>query len=243
MTIRQPEPRITPYTLPGPADLRFAFVSDLHDRDNEPVLAALEALRPDAVLVGGDFIHDFRRYHQGFAFLRGCAALFPTFVSVGNHDLLFSGDLRSAVEDAGAVFLDNQWQRFRGICIGGLSSGGKEHSHLHHSGKRQGPDRQFLQDFSAQTGYKLLLCHHPEYFDRYIRSLPIDLTLSGHAHGGQWRFCGQGVFAPGQGLFPRYTSGLYHKGRLLVGRGLGNAAPVPRINNQPEILDICLTIR
>ena len=242
MTIRQPEPVITSYSLPAAvaAPIKFAFVSDLHDRDNGPVLAALERIAPDAVLVGGDFIHDFRRCRQGFAFLRSCGEKWPTFVSVGNHDLLFSGDLRGAVEDTGAVFLDNEASPFRDITIGGLSSGMREQNHPGPLSKRQPPDCDFLEAFSRQPGFKLLLCHHPEYFDRYIRPLPIDLTLSGHAHGGQWRLFGRGVYAPGQGFFPKYTSGLYRKGRLLVGRGLGNAAPVPRINNAPEILEITL---
>ena len=73
-----------------------------------------------------------------------------------------------------------------------------------------------------------------------IKPLPIDLTLSGHAHGGQWRFFGRGVFSPGQGLFPKYTSGMYDGGRFIVGRGLGNPIIIPRIFNSPEVLVIRL---
>ena len=46
-----------------------------------------------------------------------------------------------------------------------------------------------------------------------------------------------GVFAPGQGIFPKYTSGLYD-GKLIVSRGLGNQTPYPRINNEEEIIVI-----
>jgi len=85
-------------------------------------------------------------------------------------------------------------------------------------------------------GYKILLCHHPEYYERYIRGLDIDLTLSGHAHGGQIRIFGQGLFAPGQGILPQVTSGLYD-GRLIVSRGLCNTAwPIPRLNNETELV-------
>ncbi|MBQ3816071.1 MAG: metallophosphoesterase, partial [Clostridia bacterium] len=58
-------------------------------------------------------------------------------------------------------------------------------------------------------GFHILLCHHPEYWEPLVHGRRIELTVSGHAHGGQWRIFGRGVYAPGQGLFPRYTSGLY----------------------------------
>ena len=87
-------------------------------------------------------------------------------------------------------------------------------------------------------GYHLLLCHHPEYFDRYLRDYPIDLTVSGHAHGGQWRVFGRGVYAPDQGLFPKYTSGL-HEDRLVISRGVANTVPfAPRLFNPCEVVTV-----
>ncbi|MBQ7306303.1 MAG: hypothetical protein IJW85_08850 [Clostridia bacterium] len=64
----------------------------------------------------------------------------------------------------------------------------------------------------------------------------IDLTLSGHAHGGQVRLFGRGLFAPGQGILPRLTSGWYFDRRLLVSRGLTNSAGAPRINDPCELI-------
>jgi len=86
-----------------------------------------------------------------------------------------------------------------------------------------------------KDGYKILLCHQPEHYDKYVRKYPIQLTLSGHAHGGQWRFFGRGVYAPGQGLFPKFTSGLY-EGKLLVSRGLANPQKIPKIGNREELI-------
>ena len=93
------------------------------------------------------------------------------------------------------------------------------------------PDGAWLPDFAAQDGYKLLLCHHPEHF----RSVPpsVDLVISGHAHGGQWRMFHRGLYAPGQGWFPQYTSGVYEN-RLVVSRGLTNTVLIPRFHNPPE---------
>ena len=72
----------------------------------------------------------------------------------------------------------------------------------------------------------------------------IDLVLAGHAHGGQFRlpFIG-GVVAPGQGLFPKYTSGIFAEGEteMIVSRGLGNSIIPIRINNRPELVVVRIT--
>ena len=64
-----------------------------------------------------------------------------------------------------------------------------------------------------------------------------DLVLCGHAHGGQWRIFGRGVYAPDQPLFPKYTSGVLEN-RCVISRGIGNHTHSPRIFNAPEVLMI-----
>lgn len=97
------------------------------------------------------------------------------------------------------------------------------------------PELDWLKDFETQEGFKLLLCHHPEYRDRYLKGRKIDLILAGHAHGGQIRILDQGLFAPGQSLLPRYTSGVH--GNMVISRGLSNTASfIPRLGNPPEIV-------
>ena len=71
----------------------------------------------------------------------------------------------------------------------------------------------------------------------------MDLVLSGHAHGGQWRFPGiGGLYAPGQGIVPKYTAGMYRIGDtvLCVSRGLGNSSFPLRIDNTPEVVTVIL---
>ncbi|RKJ37194.1 metallophosphoesterase, partial [bacterium 1XD42-8] len=94
-----------------------------------------------------------------------------------------------------------------------------------------------------KAGYTILLSHRPELFDTYV-SCGVDLVLSGHAHGGQFRLpLIGGLVAPNQGFFPKYDAGLYSDGgtNMVVSRGLGNSIIPLRFNNRPEIVLVELT--
>lgn len=237
--------RVTRYTVRHAAisaPVRIAVVADLHNGRYEEILSALAGEVPTLVAVPGDFLDTPHKTARAFAFLREVAARYPTFVSLGNHDVRsMSGEaLFSALRHTGATLLQNSSVFFAGIQLGGLSTG------YAHGGKQSrlrpppAPDLAFLDRFSATEGFHLLLSHHPEYFDPYIAKHPIELILSGHAHGGQWSLGRHGLFAPGQGLFPRYTAGLYH-GRLLVSRGLCRTHPyLLRIGNPRELVMLTL---
>ncbi len=101
-----------------------------------------------------------------------------------------------------------------------------------------------LRNMTDRADYTVLLSHRPELFDVYVEN-GIDLVLTGHAHGGQFRlpFVG-GLFAPDQGLLPEYDAGLYTEGNtnMIVSRGIGNSAFPLRFNNRPEIVLIELRI-
>ena len=97
-----------------------------------------------------------------------------------------------------------------------------------------------IDEFIKEDIFTVLLSHRPELFEEYAKS-GVNLVIAGHAHGGQFRlpFVG-GLFAPNQGFFPRYDSGLYEKNntKMVVSRGLGNSAVPIRFNNRPEIVVI-----
>ena len=220
--------------------ITFAFLSDLHDRPNGPLIKAIRKSHADAVLVGGDFIHNDELYERGFEFLRLSAKILPTFCCIGNHERKYKkGDLVERINASGATLLDDRAIRYGDVIIGGLTTGYEQFEHQSHWEETPAPNLEFLKEFASLRGFKILLSHHPEYYPRYIKDLPIDLTLSGHAHGGQWCFFGRGVYSPGQGIFPKYTHGM-HDGKFIVSRGLSVQNPVPRINNKPEIIIIKL---
>ena len=152
------------------------------------------------------------------------------FLSPGNHDIYFNDRDYKIMASAGVTLLDNAGCsvviRGQKLRIGGLSSK---------------VDLDWLAAFAAKDGYKLLLCHHPEYYFKYIKGrYDFDLILSGHVHGGQWRIGGQGIYSPGQGLFPKYTRGVYED-RLVISAGCANTASVPRFGNPCELVTVKLT--
>ena len=88
------------------------------------------------------------------------------------------------------------------------------------------------------ASFTILLSHRPELFDTYAAH-EMDLVLTGHAHGGQFRLpLIGGLIAPNQGLFPKYDDGLYSEGNtnMIVSRGLGNSIIPFRFNNRPEVV-------
>lgn len=241
-------------TSPHPVSFKACVVADLHDRPYGGILPVLKEEKPDLILIPGDLTETLREgeettEREGLRLLRECAAIAPTFYTFGNHEIGgCHGNIRRAkraaqpltftltpawreiIESTGVILLNQNHTSWHGIHIGALGSGLLNPGWI--------PDLSMLESLAATPGYKLLMCHHPEYFNRYLRPYGIDLTVSGHAHGGQWRVFGRGIYAPDQGLFPKYTSGL-HENRLIISRGVANSVPcVPRFFNPREVVTV-----
>ena len=214
--------------------VRFLFLSDLHDRPAPEALRVIAEEKPDFVAFPGDAVNRHtEQAEESLAFLEKAASLCPVFFSPGNHENYLDDLPWERLARGGVTVLDNAETAFGELRIGGLSS-------FLQKPEKEAAARRFAADFAREDGrFRLLLCPHPEYYPAFLRPLPTELILSGHAHGGQIRFFGQGLFAPGQGILPRYTSGLYD-GRLLVSRGMANNTFVPRILNPTEMLLVTL---
>ena len=216
-TVRDPK-------IPGP--LTLAVIPDLHSGDYENVIPDLRAA--DAILVPGDLVNRHRKSYDGAVrFLREAPKMAPVFYSTGNHERKchFHSDWMQLVRESEVVLLEDRSLLFEGIRIGGLSD------------RRHGEaDRRFLRELEGAEEYTLLMCHRPEVWRDQVRGRDIDLTLCGHAHGGQVQIFGQGLYAPGQGFFPKLTHGIYGGGRMILSRGMTNGARAPRINNPCELI-------
>ena len=222
--------QLTSYTVRSEkieTPLKLAVAPDIHSTPFDDVMEVFAGC--DAVLVPGDLVDRHRRNNsEAMRFLREVPNAAPVFLSPGNHEVKYrrAEEFFRAVRDSRVTLLDNESVLFRGVRIGGLSS------------SLEDPDLVFLSRFEKEEGFRLLLCHHPEVYRDYVSGREIDLTLCGHAHGGQIQIRGRGLFAPGQGLFPKLTHGLYDGGKMILSRGMTNGAKprIPRICNPCELI-------
>lgn len=259
----------TIYRIAAPVHFSVALLADTHNVEPSDIAASLKVHQPDMIAIAGDILIGDRPSHDNLIvesqknvlpLLSDCAAVAPTFLSLGNHEWMVCRDDIEILNSTGAVVLDNQFTfqtvNGMGVWIGGLSSAiVTSYQQFREKAGGRYPDRSrrsqalcpdtnsgWLTDFEKQDGYKLLLSHHPEYWSQrepWLSEKQIDLVFSGHAHGGQVRLFGRGLYAPAQGLLPRFTSGVCKGkyGSMIVSRGLSNtASPVPRLFNEPEIV-------
>ena len=227
---------------------RIAHVSDLHNtemgKDNEKLLAMLRDADPDMIAITGDLI-DSRDIDIEIAlqFVREAVKIAPCYYVTGNHEARVNeyGALKAGMEAAGVTVLEDVKTKIsmegETITLIGVNDPSYQTDYLF--GDSETVMNTKLEDLHTEhDGFTILLSHRPELFDTYVDQ-DIDLVLSGHAHGGQFRlpFIG-GLVAPNQGLFPEYDAGIYTEGNtnMLVSRGVGNSILPFRINNRPEVI-------
>ncbi|PKK40386.1 Ser/Thr protein phosphatase family protein [Clostridiaceae bacterium JG1575] len=226
--------------------IRLAIAADLHScyygPNQEDLLQALEESRADALLLPGDIFDDVGDNENTRIFLTRVAAKLPTFYVTGNHEY-WSKDAPSMVDfvkSQGITVLDGTQKtvllRNQPVTFYGVDDPEVDR----YLGKT--PDFQAQLAAVHQSprgpGLHVLLAHRPELITDYLKG-SYDLIVSGHAHGGQWRipFLLNGLYAPDQGLIPKYAGGRYDfaSSVFVVSRGLARESTrVPRIFNRPE---------
>ncbi|MGE5598290.1 MAG: metallophosphoesterase [Bacteroidota bacterium] len=223
---------------------RIAFVSDIHHGPyfSRPRLRRLvqrvNALQPDLILLGGDYIHRSARYIQRcFAELAHLRAPLGVYGVLGNHDHWADAAMtRGAMAEAGIRPLDNRgcWicrgdQRIRLGGVGDLWTD--------------------VQDFGpALAGtragdFTILVSHNPDFVaEAAAYAGRIDLVLSGHTHGGQVTLFG--LWAP---IVPSRYGQKYRTGviaapgmKIVVSNGVGTITPPVRFFARPQIVLVVL---
>ena len=230
---------------------RIAHVSDLHNaemgEDNTKLLTMLQEANPDIIVITGDIVDSYNTdIDIALDFAEKAVNIAPCFYVTGNHEARLSSSLEillDGLEEAGVVILGNEKliieQSGEMITLLGVSDPSFQADYLFGDAENViSGNLEYLMD--EEENYCILLSHRPELFDVYVE-YDIDLVLSGHAHGGQFRLpIIGGLAAPNQGLFPKYDSGLYHEEdtNMIVSRGIGNSIFPFRLNNRPEVIVI-----
>lgn len=234
--------------------VRLALITDLHScrygREQQTLIRAVNEQKPDIILLGGDIFNDGSSYENAEITLQYLSAQYPDscYYVTGNHEF-WSEDIESIVtivESYGITVLQGD---YADVEAGGQSlrlfGVDDPDATIYCQGSTnilQQLNR--IQEKIDPDCCNVLLSHRPELIDIYKR-YDFDLVLSGHAHGGQWRIPGilNGLYAPNQGLLPKYAGGRYDfdRGTMIVSRGLAReSTPVPRLFNRPELVIIDL---
>lgn len=237
------------YTVVSPkltAEVRLAVVTDFHSSDNaDDVVAMVTSCAPDAVLMVGDMFDDDianRPTERTLSLMRQLSAQYPCYYVSGNHEA-WTGEmdvLYQQTEEAGVTVLrmSSGVLTVRGQRIALCGVPDPYEMVLSGAPDTEEQLRQALEDVDS-ADFTVLLAHRPELLAKYAQ-FPLDLVVSGHAHGGQVRIPGvlNGLYAPNQGWFPKLAGGAYTQDgtTLIVSRGLAVRTRLPRIFNRPEVV-------
>ena len=218
------------------APVRLAVVADLHScrygRGQAELLSALEAAAPDAVLLPGDIVDDDLPEGPAWDLLTALAERWPTCYVTGNPEW-WGGSAQRIMEeidhlglwvlDGAEADLTLNGQTIRFLGLDDPAAGEIYEEELASMAAPGDPEH-----------FTVLLAHRPERWEEYL-SLGADLTVNGHAHGGQWRLPGlvNGLYAPDQGLLPKYAGGLYHHGSM-AGEGRLRAQSMVKNSKEKE---------
>lgn len=233
--------RDLPHSFEG---FTILHMSDLHEKEygerNADLIGLIGRQKFDAVAITGDLV---RGGHPSLAPALdviggiGNIANRPIFSVSGNHDwrLERGAEFNETLRKAGVVVLRNSsaWLERGGdrLWVLGVDDPVTRRDRLDLA----------LQGVDTRTP-RLLLSHSPHPF-REAAGRGIDLMLSGHTHGGQFRVPLLGAtFIPEMGFFPRYDYGLFRQGgsTLIVSGGLGESGVSIRFNIRPEFALVTL---
>ena len=221
--------------IEGAPRLKIVHLSDLHGKrfgkNSVKLIDKVTKESPDFIAITGDIIHLYTPKNITVAaeVVSALNEIAPVLFVAGNHEMRNKGyrNLRKILIEAGVTVLDDRVEEVCGITVAGLNGASLRNDKI--------------TKITPDTSPKILLAHEPQFFEKYADA-GYDLVLCGHAHGGQWRipFTKKGLFAPGQGIFPKYTSGVHEKGKcaMFISRGLGNSEFPLRLFNRPEIVVI-----
>ena len=237
--VSEPVVRRAEIALPGlAAPVRAVLISDIHvaGPDMPPerlagIVAQINALRPDVVLIAGDFIGDGRFATRVTAeeAVRPLAALRPRFGTIavlGNHDYWNDpASVRDALARHGIRLLVDDAVAVGPLAVGGLDDDFTERADLPRT----------LARLRATPGARLILSHSPDPFANLPADVP--LMLAGHTHCGQIRLPFLGAFTYESRHGSRFGCGRIDEGgkTLIVTAGLGTSVLPLRLGAVPDL--------
>ncbi|MGB2869422.1 MAG: metallophosphoesterase [Bacteroidota bacterium] len=229
---------------PGLDGFTIAQVSDVHagiymtESDMMEIVELTNGLHPNLIALTGDHVDNADvQIPSMIHAMKLLKSEYGVFGCLGNHDHFATAEkVSAALEGAGTVMLNNA---HRTLMVNGdkLSLVG-----IDDAGRGLGNFSRLDEAVGGldHESFKILLSHRPDFFTQ-ARDADIDLTLSGHTHGGQVGIEFWGIKLNPVYLVHKYAKGLYIEDgkQLYVNVGVGVVgAPVRFI--PPEITLITL---
>ncbi len=212
---------------------RIVLITDLHGyvfgENQREALEEIKKQNPDLIMLTGDIYVKYRPYEGSTMLLKGVSTICPCFYVTGNHEYMTKDveGIKNVIRSTGVEVLegDSQEIEVKGQKIYVCGVDDPDIAKTAFEDQLSAFSNNVTQDFS------ILLSHRAELVETYKKT-DFNLILAGHAHGGQWRipFLLNGLFAPGQGFFPKYAGGLYKYNNTvqIVGRGLTKYDTLPQ---------------
>lgn len=230
--------------------IRIVLISDLHNHiygeNQKKIVNKIKKQNPDIIALAGDIADDKVPIKGAKLFLEAIKDIAPIFYVTGNHEI-WSGEVE-LIKDIFRSFdvevLENSYEEIEINGIKLVIAGVDDPEIIRYERKQLNWHKEIEEAFADVkdlNGYKILLSHRPEAVEFY-NTLPFDIVLSGHSHGGQVRipFLLNGLLAPNQGFFPKYAGGVYELENYthIVSRGVSFNPLLPRVFNPPEVVVI-----
>ncbi|MCH5348194.1 MAG: metallophosphoesterase [Oscillospiraceae bacterium] len=251
--------------------VRIVLLTDFHSssygKDHKVLTDVIDAQSPDVILLAGDIAENIRPHKHTKELLSIIGKKYPCFYVTGNHEE-WSGEveiIKELVRSCGVTVLEGDSVIF--------DAGGQQ---IRISGVDNSMPEEQLEKVCQETGdgiFTVLMSHRPDLVEIY-KNNGFDLVVSGHAHGGQvlipWFGNGNkliessgvtlisthgkgrrsailnGLYAPDQGLLPKYAGGEYlladGSTEMIVSRGLCKNI-LPRVFDPPEVVVIDIISR
>ncbi len=225
---------------------RIALISDLHGwsfgEENQRLIEKIRGAKPDLIAITGDMVSKPDDFAAVETLMDGLSGLAPMYYVNGNHEwgAGLTLKMRQLMEARGVKCLSNEFETLeRGgeqIVICGVEDRNGRADMI------KPPDLAVELRQQYPDNFVLWLQHRNDSLI-YYPELPVELVLSGHAHGGIVRLPLIGGVLDVRGkLGAEYEKGVYNEGglTLLVSKGLGNSVFIPRFLNRPELPVITL---
>ena len=234
------------------------------------LIKRIEQNKPNVIVITGDLIYKRskdmeKEISEVTDFVNDIVKIAPVYFVTGNHENQVGKEnlkkIRESLANSGVTLLDETSTKlnFKGKHINLAGINDLEmyfDDYVDEYAKSSGKKIRTIEDVIIaeeniikrcldkikldDSEFNVLLTHQPQYIEIYAK-YKYDLVFAGHAHGGQIRlpFIGP-IMSPGQGFFPKYTSGLhtFENTKMIISRGLGKSKLPFRFLNDPELI-IC----